>query len=180
MDLVEPTAMRAELQSPLLLSGLVAEAFVGTPTMEQTIGTIEDNIGQIFLLTDLAEKEGHLLDHINEENVSNSPKELLPITFPLGGPLVYDKIVPELEVQAKQTSDTASETLETKSMGDVSPEASPRSNPPSIGSSSRSSMLRIAVAGTGGLARLIAHYIDDDTSHHVVLLSRTVCTSRGT
>ena len=36
------------------------------------------------------------------------------------------------------------------------------------------SMMRVAVAGTGGLARLIAHYIDEDTSHHVVFLSRTV------
>lgn len=36
------------------------------------------------------------------------------------------------------------------------------------------SMMRIAVAGTGGLARLIAHYIDEDTSHHVVFLSRQV------
>nr|OQO29496.1 hypothetical protein B0A51_03024 [Rachicladosporium sp. CCFEE 5018] len=35
------------------------------------------------------------------------------------------------------------------------------------------SMMRIAVAGTGGLARLIAHYIDDETSHHVMLLSRS-------
>ena len=37
-------------------------------------------------------------------------------------------------------------------------------------------MMRIAVAGTGGLARLIAHFIDDDTGHHVVILSRTVRT----
>lgn len=37
------------------------------------------------------------------------------------------------------------------------------------------SMMRIAVAGTGGLARLIAHYIEQDTSHHVVFLSRSVC-----
>lgn len=37
------------------------------------------------------------------------------------------------------------------------------------------SMMRIAVAGTGGLALLIAHYITEDTSHHVVLLSRQVC-----
>lgn len=36
------------------------------------------------------------------------------------------------------------------------------------------SMMRIAVAGTGGLARIIAHYIDQDTSHHVVFLSRAV------
>lgn len=36
------------------------------------------------------------------------------------------------------------------------------------------SMMRVAVAGTGGLARLIAHYIDEDTSHQVVFLSRTV------
>ena len=36
------------------------------------------------------------------------------------------------------------------------------------------SMMRVAVAGTGGLARLIAHYIDEDTSHHVVFLSRSV------
>lgn len=35
------------------------------------------------------------------------------------------------------------------------------------------SIMRVAVAGTGGLGRLIAHYIDADTSHHVVLLSRT-------
>ncbi|KAK4896133.1 hypothetical protein LTR27_005990 [Elasticomyces elasticus] len=34
------------------------------------------------------------------------------------------------------------------------------------------SMMRIAVAGTGGLARLIAHFIQQDTGHHVVLLSR--------
>jgi len=35
-------------------------------------------------------------------------------------------------------------------------------------------MMRIAVAGTGGLARLIAHYIDQETGHHVVFLSRGV------
>jgi len=34
------------------------------------------------------------------------------------------------------------------------------------------SMMRIAVAGTGGLARLIAHVIDRETGHHVVFLSR--------
>ncbi|KAK4546911.1 hypothetical protein LTR36_001643 [Oleoguttula mirabilis] len=34
------------------------------------------------------------------------------------------------------------------------------------------SMMRIAVAGTGGLAQLIAHFIELDTSHHVVFLSR--------
>lgn len=39
---------------------------------------------------------------------------------------------------------------------------------------SEMSMMRIAVAGTGGLARLIAHFIDQDTGHHVVFLSRTV------
>ena len=39
---------------------------------------------------------------------------------------------------------------------------------------SEMSMMRIAVAGTGGLARLIAHFIDHETSHHVVLLSRGV------
>ncbi|KAK1819941.1 hypothetical protein LTR12_005663 [Friedmanniomyces endolithicus] len=33
-------------------------------------------------------------------------------------------------------------------------------------------MMRVAVAGTGGLARLIAHFIQQDTGHHVVLLSR--------
>ncbi|KAK3114487.1 hypothetical protein LTR53_007174 [Teratosphaeriaceae sp. CCFEE 6253] len=32
--------------------------------------------------------------------------------------------------------------------------------------------IRVAVAGTGGLARLIAHFIQQDTGHHVVLLSR--------
>ena len=44
----------------------------------------------------------------------------------------------------------------------------------SVSPSPEMSMMRIAVAGTGGLARLIAHYIDEDTSHHVVFLSRTV------
>ncbi|KAK3673390.1 hypothetical protein LTR78_006623 [Recurvomyces mirabilis] len=34
------------------------------------------------------------------------------------------------------------------------------------------SMMRIAVAGTGGLARFIAHFVQQDTAHHVVLLSR--------
>ncbi|WPH02588.1 Hypothetical protein R9X50_00545300 [Acrodontium crateriforme] len=33
-------------------------------------------------------------------------------------------------------------------------------------------MMRIAIAGTSGLARLIAHYINQQTSHHVVFLSR--------
>ncbi len=42
------------------------------------------------------------------------------------------------------------------------------------------SMMRIAVAGTGGLARLIAHFIKQDTGHHVVLLSREVCNSLST
>ena len=36
------------------------------------------------------------------------------------------------------------------------------------------SMMRVAVAGTGGLARLIAHYIAEDTAHPVVFISRTV------
>ena len=40
--------------------------------------------------------------------------------------------------------------------------------------SSDMSMMRIAIAGTGGLARLIAHYIDEETSHHVMFLSRQV------
>jgi len=35
-------------------------------------------------------------------------------------------------------------------------------------------VMRIAVAGTGGLGCLIAHYLTEDTSHQVVLLSRTV------
>lgn len=35
-------------------------------------------------------------------------------------------------------------------------------------------VMRIAVAGTGGLGCLIAHYITEETSHQVVLLSRTV------
>jgi hypothetical protein len=39
-----------------------------------------------------------------------------------------------------------------------------------------STMMRIAVAGTGGLARLIAHYVKEETSHHVMFLSRAVCT----
>ncbi len=43
--------------------------------------------------------------------------------------------------------------------------------------SSDMSMMRIAIAGTGGLARIIAHYIDQDTSHHVIFLSRSVCSS---
>lgn len=33
-------------------------------------------------------------------------------------------------------------------------------------------MMRIAVAGTGGLARLIGQYIEQETGHHVVFLSR--------
>lgn len=37
------------------------------------------------------------------------------------------------------------------------------------------SMMRIAVAGTGGLAHFIAHYIDEDTAHQVVFISRMVC-----
>lgn len=36
------------------------------------------------------------------------------------------------------------------------------------------STMRVAVAGTGGLARLIAHFISEETSHGVVLLSRAV------
>lgn len=37
------------------------------------------------------------------------------------------------------------------------------------------STMRIAVAGTGGLACMIAHCISEETSHPVVLLSRAVC-----
>lgn len=36
------------------------------------------------------------------------------------------------------------------------------------------STMRIAVAGTGGLACLIAHFISEETTHGVVLLSRAV------
>lgn len=35
-------------------------------------------------------------------------------------------------------------------------------------------MMRVAIAGTGGLARLIAHFIEQDTAHHVIFLSREV------
>lgn len=37
------------------------------------------------------------------------------------------------------------------------------------------STMRIAVAGTGGLACMIAHCISEETNHPVVLLSRSVC-----
>ena len=37
-------------------------------------------------------------------------------------------------------------------------------------------IMRVAIAGTGGLARLIAERIEEDTSHHVILLSRSVRT----
>ena len=40
------------------------------------------------------------------------------------------------------------------------------------------STMRIAVAGTGGLACLIAHFINEETTHGVVLLSRAVSYSR--
>lgn len=39
------------------------------------------------------------------------------------------------------------------------------------------STMRIAVAGTGGLACMIAHCISEETNHPVVLLSRAVCRS---
>ena len=35
--------------------------------------------------------------------------------------------------------------------------------------------MRIAVAGSGGLARLIAGYIDADTAHQIVFIPRSVC-----
>jgi len=35
-------------------------------------------------------------------------------------------------------------------------------------------MMRVAVAGTNALALLIAHFIHKETSHQLVLLSRTV------
>jgi hypothetical protein len=35
-------------------------------------------------------------------------------------------------------------------------------------------MVRVAIAGTGGLARYIAHFIKDETSHTAVILSRSV------
>ncbi|KAF7195505.1 hypothetical protein HII31_03099, partial [Pseudocercospora fuligena] len=41
-------------------------------------------------------------------------------------------------------------------------------------SSSIMSTMRIAIAGTGGLARLIAHYVGTETTHVVVFLSRSV------
>ncbi|KAI9717678.1 MAG: hypothetical protein M1812_004623 [Candelaria pacifica] len=34
-------------------------------------------------------------------------------------------------------------------------------------------MIRVAVAGTGGLAQYIAHYLDTETSHQFILLSRS-------
>jgi hypothetical protein len=46
-------------------------------------------------------------------------------------------------------------------------------------------MVRVAIAGTGGLARYIAHFIKDETSHTAVILSRKVrdrfvdCDRRG-
>jgi hypothetical protein len=35
-------------------------------------------------------------------------------------------------------------------------------------------MMRIAIAGTGGLALMIAHFVNEDTSHQLVILSRSV------
>ena len=36
-------------------------------------------------------------------------------------------------------------------------------------------MMKIAIAGTNGLAQFIAYYLSELTSHNFVLLSRTVC-----
>lgn len=41
------------------------------------------------------------------------------------------------------------------------------------------STMRIAVAGTGGLACLIAHFISEETTHGVVMLSRAVSYQRS-
>lgn len=35
-------------------------------------------------------------------------------------------------------------------------------------------MIKVAIAGTNGLAQLLAHYIDTTTSHQFVFLSRRV------
>lgn len=35
-------------------------------------------------------------------------------------------------------------------------------------------MMRVAIAGTGGLALLMAHFVNEDTSHQLVILSRSV------
>lgn len=40
------------------------------------------------------------------------------------------------------------------------------------------SNMRIAIAGTCGLALLIAQEINNTTSHQLVILSRTVCVQR--
>lgn len=37
-----------------------------------------------------------------------------------------------------------------------------------------SNIMRVAVAGTSGLAQLIAHYVREETSHQLVMLSRKV------
>lgn len=37
------------------------------------------------------------------------------------------------------------------------------------------SMTRVAIAGTGGLAYLIANYVQSETSYPLILLSREVC-----
>lgn len=61
--------------------------------------------------------------------------------------------------------------------GPISDARSPNDRPSLL--KSEMSIMRIAVAGTGGLARLIAHYIAEETSHQVVFLSRTVWTEAG-
>src|SRR2546421_422496 len=35
-------------------------------------------------------------------------------------------------------------------------------------------MMRIAIAGTGGLALFMAHFVNEETTHQLVILSRTV------
>jgi shikimate 5-dehydrogenase len=36
-------------------------------------------------------------------------------------------------------------------------------------------IMKIAIAGTGGLARNIAHYLHYETQHQFIILSRAVC-----
>lgn len=36
-------------------------------------------------------------------------------------------------------------------------------------------MIKVAIAGTGGLAQYIAHYLAAETSHQFILISRAVC-----
>ena len=156
-----------------LLPGLAELASTGNSKSTELVQIVQDNIGQLFLLANLAKTESELKNGVSEDQVDTDDESWAEET----STTQLTSVTPFTELTSEHDRVMKDRSPERISSDEDDVGISPvRASEPSASNVPRK---RIAVAGTGGLARLIAHYIDENTSHHVVFLSRTVKATPG-